>query len=450
MNQGQNNDLGTTIKVSQLDGQGSGYRDEKADDYHKKTIDDTTGVDSSIEVESSIDAKESVPASQVFNNPIVGGEYNVGKKTSNTDNTKGELDLTAEGIEGIEGVGQGQEYPKVPESATERIDTTVTGAVPEISKHDLAIAEETMAENLELLIKKQQGKTARDISINNTTDKLEAFMNTETTSIEKDTTPNRNEGVFGNAELSSKVTGIKEIKEGIIEIQKLLIAKEGEIQEVQDRIGVLGVKEGAATALVEELEEYKIKLTESNNKLREKLNELQELIQAKPEALTALRENSEAETIPEIKELLNSMTKVTPITEVGVDGALMNKDTTEAVIEKATGGLIGAIGAAMLKMDSTVDDGQVGEVFELFARGILSELKAEGMSHDEALAEYQAMVKALEASNGVIEIIRGEDGEMSAGIKNNVNQGNVHVDMPENFVDTVADDYSEQPLDMAV
>jgi hypothetical protein len=72
------------------------------------------------------------------------------------------------------------------------------------------------------------------------------------------------------------------------------------------------------------------------------------------------------------------------------------------------------------------------------------------MSHDEALAEYQAMVKALEASNGVIEIIRGENGEMSASIKNNINQGNVHADRSENFVDTAADDYNNQSLGMAV
>ena len=332
---------------------------------------------------------------------------------------------------------------------TQEDKQTVPKTTPEISEDSLVEEEKLLAQKLakfpdgELLISSNKEKGSDStVEKNQKISKLEDdFMSTEKSGILTEKNMALEEaGVFNDAELSTQIRDIAKIQDEIAEIKALLIEKEAEIKEVGKKIHILGVDHDAATALEGELKEYETRLKEKSDKLQEKISKLQKIIQDNPRALVAIKNNTEAGGIPEIKALLDnierrSATKIEPVSTAIIsdkkktDGML----SAEAIIRKETGGLVGAIRESMLKIDNTANEKQVEEIFEFFVRNILDELKEEGKSHKEALSEYKAMIKALEAGNGVIEVVLEESGKMIARIKDNASKVVTATDVADNY-----------------
>jgi hypothetical protein len=286
------------------------------------------------------------------------------------------------------------------------------------------------------------------------TSNLDDSMNTQETEIptKKIATPEVTADVFDSTELKSIVENVKSIKEDIAMVQKELDEEINKIEKVQVKVGILPVNENLIKeANQKDLEKYQGKLTEKKSKLQEQINELQELIQSNPEALIALSGNTEVEAIPEIKTLLDSTARVNPATKVELvnpEAILASKEVSkiksaEAIIQPQGHpgtGLVKAIGDAINELNPELSNEELvekkGKVFGEFTRNILNDLKTSSQSHKDVVNEYKAMVQALEASNGIIEVVLGEDGEMSAHIKDNTSETIMPTD--------VADDYNYQ------
>jgi len=209
---------------------------------------------------------------------------------------------------------------------------------------------------------------------------------------------------------------------------------------------------GEPITLKKEVETTNDKVIELESKLEEQIQELEEYLKNNPNVLIgAEKELSEIMDIDGVKNVIdkvqqkevNKKVEGNIDVESNIDVENNGKFKVEVVVNSEAG-LGGAIREALSEINPKFGEGQVKEVFDNFTMGILNELSEEGMSREEAIEAYKAMVKSLEVSNGVIKVERNNSGELRAHIVNNASEQGISK-TDNNMINSVAaDDYDHQ------
>jgi hypothetical protein len=375
------------------------------------------------EVEGADGSLRGIASSDVFNAPEVSG-----RDVANADNMEG-LDLR-----------ESAEGEKVASTTIEALEVGAQG--PTLREQERLMAQ-TLAESFNN--EQAEDETGTKPKVESSVDRSvgrEGSITTETTEIPMDKNPEeqlsgktrtpKNELVL-SSELSSRVIEMKAAVAALATAKKALEDENARIKGAEQNIKILGLGENTIAKSNQEQRIYESKVFEAKIKLQVEIDKLKNAAKGRPEIMRQLQNNEEAMAVKPIKEVIDNMKDEVTAIEASEDtkGQENVLGMTEAIIQPGEypgAGLAEAIQKAVKKLSPELSDKELikrtGKVFGSFATGILKELTEEEMPREEAVDAYKAMVQALEASNGVIEVVMGEDGEMRAHIINNTSNTN--------------------------